>query len=323
MDFLFRMEQIIEPVSVDLIEAELTRDRLLRMTNKCNNEIYVIEGSSAPNVLREIGRLREVSFRTAGGGSGLACDVDMYDTLPNAPYKQLVVWNPEEKEIIGGYRYIHGSDVQLDDNGVPMLTSAHLFKYSDKFIKDYLPFTIELGRSFIRPEYQSTKRGAKSLFSLDNLWDGLGALTVSVPNTKYFFGKATIYPSYGIEACRLLFYFLRKYFADNDNLVCPHKPMPIDLDENSLSKIFSGRNYKEDYVILKEEAKKLGRNIPPLVNAYMQLSPTMKIFGTSVNDEFGDVWETGLLVNIADIFDEKKARHVDTYERELTDEERL
>lgn len=317
------MEEIIEPVDVKLIESELTPERMLRKSNKCDNEIYVIDGKEAPNTLKEIGRLREISFRTAGGGSGLGCDLDEYDTLEGKAYKQLIVWNPEEKEIIGGYRYLHGKDVQFDKNGVPMLTSAHLFKYSEKFIKEFLPYTIELGRSFIRPEYQSTRRGAKSLFALDNLWDGLGALTISEPDCKYFFGKATIYPSYGIEACQLLFYFLRKYFGDKENLVVPHKPMPIDIDNEKLAKIFTGANYKEDYVILKDQAKKLDRNIPPLINAYMQLSPTMRIFGTSINDEFGDVWETGLLVNIADIFDEKKARHINTYERELTEKERL
>ncbi|MBO4333466.1 MAG: GNAT family N-acetyltransferase [Paludibacteraceae bacterium] len=315
-------EKIIDPVEVAVIEEEL-RGHLLRKSNKAGNEIYVFDGLECPNAMREVGRLREVAFRTSGGGSGLNCDVDQYDYLPSHPYKQLVVWNPDEKEIVGGYRYIHGRDVQFDSEGVPMLTSAHLFGYSEKFLKEYLPYTIELGRSFIRPEYQSTKRGTKSLFALDNLWDGLGALMVSVPDTRYFFGKATIYPSYGIEACQLLFYFLRKYFGDTENLVYPHRPMPIPNDDERLSKVFTGKNYKEDYVILKEEAKKLGRTIPPLVNAYMSLSPTMRIFGTSVNDEFGDVWETGLIVKIADIFEDKKARHVNTYERDLSPDERL
>lgn len=314
-------EKIIDAIDTAVIEAEL-KGHLLRKTNKADNEIYVFDGLECPNTMREVGRLREISFRTSGGGSGLNCDVDQYDYLPTHPYKQLIVWNPEEKEIIGGYRYIHGSNVQFDSDGVPMLTSAHLFAYSEKFLKEYLPYTIELGRSFIRPEYQSTKRGSKSLFSLDNLWDGLGALTIAVPNTRYFFGKATIYPSYGIEACQLLFFFLRKYFGDKEGLVYPHRPMPIHFDEERLNAIFCGASYKEDYVILKDEAKKLGRTIPPLVNAYMQLSPTMRIFGTSVNDEFGDVWETGLIVNIADIFEEKKARHVDTYERDLSPDEK-
>ncbi len=314
---------IIDPIDPELIEAELTPERLLRKTNKCDNEIYVINGLEAPNTLREIGRLREFSFRTSGGGSGLACDLDIYDTLPAHPYMQLIVWNPEAKEIIGGYRYIHGRNVTFDAKGVPMLTSAHLFSYSEKFIKEYLPYTVELGRSFIRPEYQSTKRGTKSIYSLDNLWDGLGALTISVPDTKYFFGKATIYPSYGIEECKLLFYFLHKHFGDKENLVYPHRPMPIDMDEEKMKKIFCGATYKEDYTILKSEEKKRNRHIPPLVNAYMSLSPSMRIFGTSINDEFGDVWETGLLVNIEDIFEDKKERHVNSYQRELDAKERL
>ena len=319
-------EPIIEPIDVELIKADLTPERMLRKTNKAGNEIYIFDGLECPNTMREVGRLREVAFRTAGGGSGLGCDTDIYDYLPTHPYKQLVVWNPDAEEIVGGYRYIHGRDVQFDEKGIPMLTSSHLFHYSDKFINEYLPCTIELGRSFIRPEYQSTTMGAKSLFALDNLWDGLGALTIAVPDTRYFFGKATIYPSYGKEACQLLFYFLHKYFADTEYLVYPHQPMEINLDVNRLQKIFTGSSFKEDYVILKEEAKKLGRNIPPLVNAYMSLSPTMKIFGTSVNDEFGDVWETGLIVKIADIFEEKKSRHIDTYcpdMGDLTEADRL
>ena len=251
-------EKIIDPVEVAVIEEEL-QGHLLRKSNKAGNEIYLFDGLECPNAMREVGRLREVAFRSSGGGSGLSCDVDQYDYLPSHPYKQLVVWNPDEKEIVGGYRYIHGRDVQFDSEGVPMLTSAHLFAYSEKFLKEYLPYTIELGRSFIRPEYQSTKRGTKSLFALDNLWAGLGALMVSVPDTRYFFGKATIYPSYGIEACQLLFYFLRKYFGDTENLVYPHRPMPIPNDDERLSKVFTGKNYKEDYVILKEEAKKIGR----------------------------------------------------------------
>lgn len=310
------MEAIIAPVSVELLEAELTPDKLLRKTNKSNNEIYVITHHDSPNVMREIGRLREVSFRTSGGGSGLGCDVDIYDTM-EVPYKQLVVWNPDDREIIGGYRFLHGADVTYDENGVPMLTSSHLFKYSEKFLKEYLPYTIELGRSFVRPEYQSTKMGAKSLFALDNLWDGLGALTVALPNTKYFFGKATMYPSFGEEPSCLLYYFLSKYFPDEEALVIPHRPMPVNMDVEKMEALFCGSSYKEDYKILKEEIKKFDRNIPPLVNAYMSLSPTMKIFGTSVNDEFGDVHETGLMIKIDDIFDDKKVRHVESYVKAL------
>lgn len=306
------MENIIDPIDVRLLESELTPEQLLRKTNRGNNEIYVVNYHNAPNTLREIGRLREISFRSSGGGSGLACDIDIYDTM-ETPYEQLIVWNPDEKEIIGGYRYIHGANVSFDCNGKPLLTSSHLFDYSEKFIKEYLPYTIELGRSFVRPEYQSTKMGAKSLFALDNIWDGLGALMVTIPATNYFFGKATMYPTFGTEARNMLLYFMKKHFPDKDRLIYPYKPMPVDYDEREMERLFCGESYKEDYAILKEQVRKFGRNIPPLINAYMSLSPSMRTFGTCINDEFGDVEETGLMITIEEIFEEKRIRHVQSY----------
>ena len=306
------MEDIIEPINPDLLVEELTKDKLLRKTNKCNNEIYVVTHHDSPNVMREIGRLREISFRTAGGGVGLSCDIDEYDTMEH-PYHQLIVWNPEEKEIIGGYRYLHGSEASFFEDGSPKLTSSHLFAYSEKFIKEFLPYTIELGRSFVRPEYQSSRMGAKSLYALDNLWDGLGALMVSIPQSKYFFGKATIYPSFKEDARSFIMYFMHKYFPDNDNLVFPKIPVKFDDNLKEMEKIFCGGNYKEDYSILKKQIKLLGHNIPPLINAYMALSPTMRTFGSCINDEFNDVLETGLMITIEEIFEEKRIRHVQTY----------
>ena len=306
------MEAIIEPVDVKLLEAELTRERFLRKTNKCDNEIYVVTRHNAPNVMLEIGRLREISFRTSGGGTGFSVDIDEYDSM-ETPYNQLIVWNPQAKEIIGGYRYMHGSEVPFDENNIPRLTSSHLFSYSEKFIKEYLPCTIEFGRSFVRPEYQSTQMGSKSLFALDNLWDGLGALIIDFPKSKYFFGKATIYPSFGEEEQNLIFYFLDRYFSDKDQLLHPHKPLEITFEVKKMEEIFHGADYKENYHILKDEIRKRGKNIPPLINAYMALSPTMRTFGTTLNKEFGKVVETGLMITMEEIFEEKRIRHVQTY----------
>ena len=182
------MEEIIAPISKDILKAELTEERRMRFTNKSNNEIYVVTAHNAPNVMREIGRLREIAFRAAGGGTGKSMDIDEYDIMPN-PYKQLVVWNPEAEEILGGYRYLLGDEVEFDEKGHPVLATAHMFEFSEKFLKEYLPYTVELGRSFVTLEYQSSRAGAKGLFALDNLWDGLGALTVIKPNMRYFFGK--------------------------------------------------------------------------------------------------------------------------------------
>lgn len=308
-------QEIIQPIDKELLKSELTPERQLRMTNKSNNEIYVITAHNSPNVMKEIGRLREIAFREAGGGTGKSMDIDEFDTMDNC-YKQLIVWNPEAEEIIGGYRYQLGTDVELDENGQPILATGHMFHFSDKFMKDYMPQTIELGRSFVSLEYQSSKMGAKSLFALDNLWDGLGALTVVMPNVKYFFGKMTMYPSYVRKGRDMILYFLKKHFNDPDNLIIPMKPLKIETDEKELEQLFCEESFKDDYRILNREVRKMGYNIPPLVNAYMGLSPTMKMFGTAINYGFGDVEETGILIAVDEILEEKRIRHIDSFIKE-------
>ena len=310
------MEQpIIPPVDKALLKSELRPELQLRMTNKSHNEIYVITAHNAPNVLREIGRLREIAFREAGGGTGKELDIDEFDICDNC-YKQLIVWNPEQEEIIGGYRYLEGNLWEMDQNGQPRLAPSHMFHFSEKFLKEYMPYTVELGRSFVSLPYQSSKMGAKSLFALDNLWDGLGALTVIKPNVKYFFGKMTMYPSYIREGRDMILYFLQKHFGDPEHLVIPMKPLKIETDEAELAKLFNTGSLKEDYKILNHEIRKLGYNIPPLVNAYMSLSPTMKLFGTAINYGFGDVEETGILIAMDEILEDKKVRHIDSFIKE-------
>ena len=308
-------EPIIAPISKEILKSELTPERQLRMTNKSHNEIYVVTAHNAPNVMREIGRLREIAFREAGGGTGKEMDIDEFDTCENC-YKQLIVWNPEAEEIIGGYRYMLGSDWQLDGNGQPKLATRHMFHFSGRVISDYMPYTVELGRSFVTLEYQSTRRGAKSLFALDNLWDGLGALTVINPEVKYFFGKMTMYPSYIRRGRDMILYFLKKHFDDKEHLIIPLKPLKIETPESELAALFSKDDFREDYKILNTEIRKLGYNIPPLVNAYMSLSPTMKLFGTAINYGFGDVEETGILIAVDEILESKRVRHIDSYIKE-------
>lgn len=307
------MEQpIIQPIDKEVLKSELTPDKRLRMTNKSNNEIYVITAHNAPNVMQEIGRLREIAFREAGGGTGKEVDIDEFDTCERC-YKQLIVWNPEAEEIIGGYRYLLGTDWEYDDKGQPILATSHMFHFSEKFIKDYAPQTVELGRSFVSLPYQSSRMGAKSLFALDNLWDGLGALTVIRPNLRYYFGKMTMYPSYIRKGRDMILYFLKKHFDDKEHLIIPMKPLQLESDVREFEALFSGKDFKDDYRILNREIRKLGYNIPPLVNAYMSLSPTMKLFGTAINYGFGDVEETGILIAVDEILEEKRQRHIDSF----------
>ena len=309
------MEEIIQRIPRELLLSELTPEKKLRTTNKSGNEIYIVTWQDSPNVVRELGRLREIAFRAAGGGTGLSMDLDEFDTMEN-PYKQLLVWDPEAQEILGGYRYLLGSEVKLDENGQPILATSHMFRFSEKFVREYLPYTIELGRSFVTLEYQSSRMGTKGLFALDNLWDGLGALTVIMPDVRYFFGKFTMYPSYDRMARDMILYFLKVYFSDPDSLILPMKPLSLWHDECIFEKLFAGNDFKQDYRVLNREVRNLGYNIPPLVNAYMGLSPTMKLFGTAINDEFGDVEETGILIAVDEILEEKRVRHIDSFAEE-------
>ncbi|MBQ7572385.1 MAG: GNAT family N-acetyltransferase [Bacteroidaceae bacterium] len=306
------MEQIIDRIPRDVLKSELTEDKRLRFTNKSNNEVYIVTWQDSPNVLREIGRLREIAFRDAGGGTGKALDLDEFDTCEN-PYRQLIVWDPEHEEILGGYRYLLGKDWRVGDDGQPHLATSHMFRFSERFMRDYAPYTIELGRSFVTLEYQSTRMGTKGLYALDNLWDGLGALVVIEPSVRYLFGKFTMYPSYDRLARDMILYFLRKHFPDPDNLIFPMKPLVLEHDPKQFEQLFVEDDFRKDYRILNREVRQLGYNIPPLVNAYMGLSPTMRLFGTAINDGFGDVEETGILIAVDEILQEKRMRHIDTF----------
>lgn len=297
------MELIIDPVDRLLLKQELSADKLLRKTNNGGNEIYVTTALQSPNVMQEIGRLRELSFREAGGGTGAPLDIDAEDTAPDG-YQQLFVWDPKAEEIVGGYRFIVSRTPHPQH-----MSTEHYFRFSDKFREEFLPYTIELGRSFVQPHYQGIRTNPKSIYSLDNLWDGLGALVVTNPDMKYFFGKVTMYGDYNREARDLLIYFLKKYFPDHDQLVEPIFPIELQFDHPAMETLFCGGSYPEDYKILIREIRKLRENVPPLINSYMNISPSMRVFGTVKNPDFGDVEETGILITIEDIYPNKSERH--------------
>ncbi len=308
------LSYIIPPVPRELIKKELTRKIFLRKTNHGNKEIYITTAHISPNIMQEIGRLRELSFTMEGGGTGKPVDIDEFDTLPE-PYcfKQLFVWDPENEEIVGGYRFIHGSNMYRSVDGSIYTPTAELFHFTDEFIRKYLPYTLELGRSFVQPAYQPSTDIRKGMYSLDNLWDGLGTLSLEIHRTRYFFGKITMYLQMNRQAKDMILYFYQKHFPDKDGLVWPNEPMNIEMDYNKLHDMFNGRNYKEDYQILHRAVRELGSYVPPLVNAYMNLSSTMKSFGTAYNHAFGETDETGILVAVADIYPDKVERHLKSY----------
>lgn len=303
------MEPIIAPIDRNIIKAELTPELFVRVTRKGDNEIYILNHHNAPNVIQEIGRLRELTFRNSGGGTGLSVDLDEFDTSDTC-YDQLIVWSPEDEEIIGGYRFIRCKKAMttLDDI---QLSTVHYFEFSERFISNYLPYTIELGRSWVQPNFQPSVNPRKGLFALDNIWDGLGAIIIQNPDIKYFFGKVTMYPTYEREARDFLLQFLNAYFPDAENLLKPYHPLKLAKSKEFDEMMNQNLEFKEAFKQLNTFVREKGENIPPLVNIYMNLSPSMKTFGTAVNPEFGNVEETGILVTIADIYPEKKERHMD------------
>jgi len=300
------MSEIIPSKNIKAIEFELNENTFVRNTNKANNEIYIINYHNSPNAVREIGRLRELTFSEAGGGTGKEIDIDDFDTSENC-YDQLIVYDRDNQIISSGYRFIYGANVV--NSGEIKLSTKHYFNFSDKFIKEYLPYTIELGRSWVHPDYQAGK-SRKGLFALDNLWDGLGAIMVNYPEMKYFFGKVTMYTSYNVDARNALLYFMNTYFPDNDKLVTAIHPIEMDADLSEIKALLADKNFDDGLKALNGFLKEYGERIPPLINTYMKLSPTMKSFGTAINSEFGGVEETGILVTTADIYPEKTERHL-------------
>ena len=310
-------KDIIAPVPVESIMEELTLDKFFRKTNNAGNEIYILSAHDSPNTMREIGRLREISFRGSGGGTGLDCDIDEFDTCEENYFKQLIVWNPVDRAIVGGYRFLLCDALPVDAEGQVNTPTSELFLYSEKFVKEYLPYTIELGRSFVQPDYQPSKNLSKGLYSLDNLWDGLGSLIGIYPQAKYYFGKVTMYPQLERTSRDMILYFMQKHFPDKEGLVTvrPELNLPILTDHEWLESIFCADNYRDDYKTLVKQVRERGAAVPPLVNAYMNLSPSLRSFGTAVNPGFGNVEETGILVTIKDMFEEKVKRHL-TYDKD-------
>ena len=300
------MKPIIPPVETSLLIQEL-EGHLLRPSNKAGNLIYDITAHECPNVMREIARLREISYRDGGGATGNEMDIDDMDTMAK-PYHQLIVWDPDGEQIVGGYRYLFGSEAEIRD-GQPYITSAHLFHYSEEFIRDYLPYTIEFGRAFVQPAYQVRAAGVKALFSLDNIWDGIGALVYNNPQLRWMIGKVTIYPDYNPVARELIYAYLNRYHRGQEGLIAPYKP----LETADVHTPFTGEDALENYHLLLHALREQGTVIPPMFSAYLNLTNDLLFFGNAINDELANVYESGIMVDIEKILPEKKERYINPY----------
>lgn len=300
------MEKIIDPVNREKLITELKFCKFIKHTFRRGNEIYSFVNTDAPSIMVEVGRLREEAFRSIGCGTGYILDLDDYDIGAGA-YRQLIVWNPREQEIIGGYRYAVGSNYTKQ---IEHLSMFHYFRYSSKFKTDYLPHSIELGRAWVSSAYRSTSTDSNSIFALDNLWEGIGAIITENTNVRYLYGKITIPENYNQTARILLTWFLDHYFKGKYNLMRPRNPVVSPRVLAISGNQVTGTNPENDYKIIANFIKSLDVAIPPLISAYLRLAKRITIFGTTVNPEFGNAFETGILIAIRDIHPEKQARYI-------------
>ena len=302
------MQPIIPPVETALLMSEL-EGHLLRPSNKADNLIYDITAHECPNVMREIARLREISYREGGGSTGNEMDMDDMDTMAR-PYHQLIVWDPENRQIVGGYRYLLGSEAEIRD-GQPYITSAHLFHYSERFIREFLPYSVEFGRAFVQPMYQKREMGVKALFALDNIWDGIGALLYNHPEIRYLFGKVTIYPDYNSTARELIYNYLDRFHRGDCTLFAPYHEEKVQ----AIPTPFEGDDLDQNYHLLQHAVREQGTVIPPMFTAYLNITDHLMFMGNAINDELSNVYETGIMVSMDTVYAEKKERYMAPYEQ--------
>jgi len=309
---------LIEPVSRKLLREELTADRLVRPTRIGNNEVYIFTALKAPNLMQEVGRLRELTFRDAGAGFGTAVDIDHFDT-DEYSCRQLIVWDPVAEDIIGGYRF----NIFHQFKGKPLrdipLANKSLYSISNTFANEYIPYVVELARAFIQPKYQPKLAGRKAAFSLDNIWDGLGALVVKYPFIRYFFGRLTFFSNYDPTVRDLAFYFFAKHLQGNPALLRPKNPFEYPTPLSDLEKVIGGSSIKEDFNKLHQAAKNHGTTIPPLLKSYFNVSGTLRVFEPVFDSYFASSYAAAILVTIADVYPAFIKRYITPYQRYLAE----
>ena len=309
---------LIEPVSRKLLREELTTNRLVRPTRIGSNEVYIFTALKAPNLMQEVGRLRELTFRDVGAGFGAPADIDHFDTDGN-PCRQLIVWDPVVEEIIGGYRF----NIFHKFKGKPLrdipLANKSLYSISNTFTNEYIPYLVELARAFIQPKYQPRLAGRKAAFSLDNIWDGLGALVVKYPFIRYFFGRLTFFSNYDPTVRDLAFYFFAKHLQGNPALLSAKKPFEFPTLINDLEKVIGGSSIKDDFTKLNQAAKNHGTTIPPLVKSYFNVSGTLRVFEPVFDSYFASSYAAAILVTIADVYPAFVKRYITPYQRYLAE----
>lgn len=297
---IFKTEKnIVRPEDPKVLKKELASAEKLGTTSD-GKKIYLVSYEQGKNLLREIARLREVTFRRVGEGTGLAKDMDEFDTF----YRHIILWDDDNLEIVGAYRLGICSEI-LSRQGLNGLYTTTLFNFSQSMYA-LLPQAVELGRSFVQKRYWRSN-------ALDYLWQGIGAFLATYPEIKYLFGAVSISNSYSEEAKDLIVHFYKKWFPDKQALAVAKNRYNISAKkEQELKALFSGHDFKSDLQKLKEYLKQYGFAIPILYKQYTDLCQDggVRFMDFGVDKNFASCVDGLILVQIDMIKSRKRERYL-------------
>ena len=296
--FFETQSAIAHPVSrIDLLN-ELKKSKLIGQTLD-GKKIYLYDYVEDSIVLKELGRLRELSFRKVGEGVNKKRDTDKYDIY----YQHIILWDENDLEIVGSYR-IGNSDFIFKNIGVKGFYSNTLFKYNEEFTP-YLKDSIELGRSFVQPKYWGTR-------ALDYLWFGIGAYLKTNPSIKYMFGPVSISATLPTVAKDMMIFYYNHYYGNNENLIEPKVPYSYSNNLNEIKEIFDLNDKKKDFKFLKSTLANIGVSIPTLYKQYSDITEDngIKFLGFNVDNNFADCIDGFILVEVAKIKDNARQRYI-------------
>lgn len=297
--FFETQSAIAHPVSrIDLLN-ELKKSKLIGQTSD-GKKIYLYDYTEDSIVLKELGRLREISFRKVGEGVNKKRDTDKYDIY----YQHIILWDENELEIVGSYR-IGNSDFIFKNIGVKGFYSNALFQYNEEFTP-YLKDSIELGRSFVQPKYWGTR-------ALDYLWFGIGAYIKNNPNIKYMFGPVSISTTFPTVAKDMMIFYYNHYYGSKDNLIEAKTPYQYSNNLSEIKELFDLNDKKKDFKFLKSTLSNIGVSIPTLYKQYSEIAidDGVKFLGFNVDNSFGDCIDGFILVEVAKIKDSARQRYME------------
>ena len=297
--FFETQSAIAHPVSrIDLLN-ELKKSKLIGQTTD-GKKIYLYDYTEDSIVLKELGRLRELSFRKVGEGVNKKRDTDKYDIY----YQHIILWDENDLEIVGSYR-IGNSDFIFKNIGVKGFYSNTLFKYNEEFTP-YLKDSIELGRSFVQPKYWGTR-------ALDYLWFGIGAYLRTNPNIKYMFGPVSMSATFPTVAKDMMIFYYSHYYGDQQNLVEAKVPYSYSNNLSEIKETFDLNDKKKDFKFLKSTLANIGVSIPTLYKQYSDIAEDkgVKFLGFNVDNSFGDCIDGFILVEVAKIKDSARQRYME------------